>query len=313
MKKTILFLSCILLCSVAFGSGPSAGGGVSQIIAGDSSIELTPTDGRGKVSIISVSPAAPDTEARVDIATTCAVVAQKAPLINPSFTNNSTVAENSSAKYLNVSASAAVTGDVVSGGGIYGYTVTGCSITACPMTGYVINIGTDAASSSLRVRADGTVSAGYTGAAGTSKWTLNPWTGVVVSSGNLQQNGTLMMGSGVKISHNGTLTTAYTLYTTGSKSILTNSITDGFVRSGVNGTWYWEVSATSATSLVPVTAPSVNIGGLNMKGYSFDAALKLITPALYDVYWSTDTWTMWVASGATPCGFRVISSGVTPP
>jgi hypothetical protein len=69
-----------------------------------------------------------------------------------------------------------------------------------------------------------------------------------------------------------------------------------------------------------LTSPSTNyfgsasIGALPMtiKGVSFDNALKLTTPVIYDVYWSSDTWTMWIATGATACGFRVISSGVTP-
>lgn len=82
MKKTFLLLSCILLASASYASGPSSAGGVTQIIAGDSTIELTPANGRGKVSMKAVSAPAPDTEARVDIATTCAVLSGLSAKVN---------------------------------------------------------------------------------------------------------------------------------------------------------------------------------------------------------------------------------------
>lgn len=43
---------------------------------------------------------------------------------------------------------------------------------------------------------------------------------------------------------------------------------------------------------------------INFKGISCTAVLHVTTPGLYDVYYNTDTFKLYIATGATQCGFK---------
>ena len=93
-------------------------------------------------------------------------------------------------------------------------------------------------------------------------------------------------------------------------TITTAGITTGNVTT-VNATTITGTNVSITTATVSVLLIGTGTAKLKFKGCSFTIALLKMTPEVYDVWYNTNTYKLYIASGATVAGFVTCGAGAT--